>query len=91
MRVLVTGATGFVRTALCGMLNRPARLLPMPKSWLRFAASALGSPVLYERLCGSLQIDIGNARVVLDWSPPLGIDEELARTAHWLLHQDGSP
>lgn len=75
---------------LARALNQPARLLPVPQSWLRFAASALGRPGVYERLCGSLQIDICDAREVLDWSPPLTIDEELARTADWFRREDRS-
>lgn len=76
---------------LARALNRPARLLPVPQSWLRFAARALGRPGVYERLCGSLQIDIGDARQMLDWIPPLSVDEELERTARWFHGTGVSP
>ena len=60
-----------------------ARLLPVPAAWLRFAARSVGRPGIYDRLCGSLQVDIGHARQVLGWTPPVSVDEQLARTARW--------
>jgi nucleoside-diphosphate-sugar epimerase len=66
-------------------LGRKARVLPFPPAILRMAASIAGHPGVYERLCGSLQIDTGKTRKLLGWEPPLSIDEELVRTAHWFL------
>lgn len=71
-------------------LKRPARLLPVPPSWLRIATRALGRPGLYDRLCGSLRVDIHETRHTLDWKPPLTFDEELARTARWYLGHGAS-
>lgn len=76
---------------LARALNRPARLVPVPQSLLRFAARSLGRQGAYERLCGSLQIDIGDARRLLDWIPPLSVDDELERTARWLHGTDVEP
>jgi nucleoside-diphosphate-sugar epimerase len=70
---------------LARAMDRPARLFSIPSSWLRAAGSAIGRPGLYERLCASLQVDIGKANRVLDWSPQVSVDEELARTAEWFL------
>lgn len=66
-------------------LGRKARLLPFPPPMLSLAASIAGRPGIYERLCGSLQVDAGKARELLDWTPPLSVDAELARTASWYL------
>lgn len=66
-------------------LGRQARLVPVPPSLLRFAARAVGKPELYDRLCSSLQIDIEQTRRLLDWTPPVSVDEELRRTALWFL------
>lgn len=66
-------------------LGRKARLLPFPPSMLRLAASIAGRPGIYERLCGSLQVDTSKARELLGWSPPSSVDAELARTASWFL------
>lgn len=70
---------------LARALGRKAWLLPFPPAMLRIAAGIAGRPGLYERLCGSLQVDASKARELLGWRPPSTVDEELARTANWFL------
>ena len=71
-----------------GALGRPARLVPIPAWLLEAGASLLGKRALAQRLCGSLQVDISKTRELLNWSPPLGVDEALRRAAeHFLEHQ----
>ena len=60
-------------------MNRPARLLPVPKSVLMAAAAMLGKREMAQRLCGSLQVDISKARALLGWNPPVSLDEGLRR------------
>ena len=60
-------------------MNRPARLLPVPKSVLMATASMLGKRDMAQRLCGSLQVDISKARALLGWNPPVSVDEGLRR------------
>ena len=60
-------------------MNRPARLLPVPKSVLMAAAAILGKRDMAQRLCGSLQVDISKARTLLGWNPPVSVDEGLRR------------
>ena len=60
-------------------MNRPARLLPVPKSVLMAVASMLGKRDMAQRLCGSLQVDISKARALLGWNPPVSVDEGLRR------------
>lgn len=60
-------------------MRRPARLFPVPASVLWAAASVTGKRALAQRLLGSLQLDITRARTVLEWSPPLTVDESLRR------------
>lgn len=62
-------------------LNRPARLLPCPPVLLQMGASALGRASVAQRLLGSLRVDIAHTRAMLDWTPPIGVDEGLRRTA----------
>lgn len=62
-------------------LGRPARLVPVPTSLLRVAASAIGRGDVARRLLGSLQVDITHTKQRLDWSPPVSVDEGLARVA----------
>ena len=62
-------------------MGRPARLLPVPQSWLRYTAAMVGKPDVAQRLCGSLQVDISKTRQLLGWVPPLSLDEGLKRAA----------
>jgi nucleoside-diphosphate-sugar epimerase len=66
-------------------LGQPARLLPIPPRVLQGAFSILGIRDVGERLCGSLQVDIGKARELLGWTPPLSLDEGLRRAAQAYL------
>ena len=60
-------------------MGRPARLIPVPVSWLKLAAALVGKPDVGQRLCGSLQVDMEKTRCLLGWSPPLSLDEGLRR------------
>ena len=60
-------------------MGKPARLLPVPPSWLKVAAAIVGKQEMAQRLCGSLQVDISKTRELLGWVPSLGLDEGLAR------------
>ena len=62
-------------------LGRPARLVPLPASILKLAAAMMGKPGVAQRLCGSLQVDIDKTRRLLDWTPPLTLDEGLNKAA----------
>ncbi|RAS23133.1 UDP-glucose 4-epimerase family protein [Paraburkholderia bryophila] len=69
--------------AIGGHLHRPARLVPLPVSWLRVAGRLTGRTPQVERMIGSLRIDTTRIRAVLDWRPPHSTDEGLAATAGW--------
>lgn len=58
-------------------LGRPARLLPFPASWLRLAGRLTGRADQVERLVGSLQVDIGHTRRVLQWEPVCTVQQGL--------------
>lgn len=70
-------------------LGRPARLIPMPASLLEAGAVLLGRRDMAQRLCGSLQVDISKARNLLEWTPPITVNEGLRRVAQWFLHEKG--
>lgn len=57
----------------------PSYLVPVPSSLLMFGASMLGKKAVAQRLLGSLQVDIGKARKLLGWSPPVTVDDGLHR------------
>ena len=62
-------------------MGKPARLLPVPASWLQLAATLVGKRAVAQRLCGSLQVDIEKTRQLLGWSPPLTLDQGLKKAA----------
>ena len=66
-------------------LNKRARLLPCSTALLRLTANVARRPGIYERLCGSLQVDTDKTRELLGWAPPSSVDAELECTANWFL------
>lgn len=74
-------------TRLGRQLGRPARLLPVPAGLLKTGAAILGKRDLSQRLCGSLQVDIGHTRELLGWTPPLSVDDGLKATAVHFLNE----
>ena len=62
-------------------MGHPARLFYLPPVLLRLGASVLNRPGIYQRLCGSLQLDIAKTRQLLGWTPPVSVDEGLRRAA----------
>lgn len=66
-------------------LGRPARLIPVPVRALRAVAPLLGKADFAERLCGSLQVDIGKTRQVLGWARRVSVDAGLKQAAQYFL------
>ncbi|MDB5843509.1 MAG: NAD-dependent epimerase/dehydratase [Polaromonas sp.] len=62
-------------------MDCPAHLVPVPAAWLQQAAKLLGKGDVAQRLCGSLQVDIEKTRALLDWQPPLTLDQGLKKAA----------
>lgn len=74
---------------LARALGRPARLVPVPQALIEWAARLLGRQSFSQRLCGSLQVNIDKTRGLLGWTPPLTVDQALAKTAaHFLDRTD---
>ena len=63
--------------------ERPARLVRVPATMLRFAGAITGRGEEIRRLTGSLAVDISRARDLLAWAPPFSLDRGLAETARW--------
>lgn len=62
-------------------LGRPARLFYMPLVLLKVGALLMRKKSVYQRLTGSLQLDITKTQKLLDWTPPVTLDEGLRRVA----------
>ncbi|MGE6991994.1 UDP-glucose 4-epimerase family protein [Pseudomonas sp. NPDC047961] len=69
-------------------LGKPARLLPVPAALLEASALLFGKRATAQRLCGSLQVDISTTCERLGWTPPVRVDDALAKTAaYYLTHK----
>ena len=69
-------------------LGKKQRLLRVNQKILTFGFSILGKKDLAQRLCGSLQVDISKTKKLLNWVPPVSVDEGLRKTAqHFLKSQ----
>lgn len=66
---------------LGSMMGKSARLIPVPVAWLAFGAKLLGKREMLQSLCGSLQVDISKTCTLLNWKPPVSVDEGLRRAA----------
>ncbi|ERI50958.1 hypothetical protein N878_01575 [Pseudomonas sp. EGD-AK9] len=73
---------------LARLLGSRSWLLPIPATYLRAALRLIGRAGVAQRLCGELRVDIEKTRALLDWHPPVTVDEGLARTVtHYLEHR----
>ena len=62
-------------------MGQPARLFYLPPVVLKLGAALLNKPGIYQRLCGSLHLDIAKTRQLLGWTPPVSVDEGLRLAA----------
>lgn len=62
-------------------MGHPAHLFHTPPALLKLGAQLVNKPGIYQRLCGSLQLDIAKTRQLLGWVPPLSVEEGLRRAA----------
>lgn len=74
---------------IAAAMGTKARLLPVPMGMLELGARLLGRADVAQRLCGNLQVDISKTQALLDWQPPVSLDEGLRRTAVAFLNEVG--
>jgi nucleoside-diphosphate-sugar epimerase len=65
-------------------IGHPASLFYVPPSMLKLGAQVVNKPGIYQRLCGSLQLDIAKTRQLLGWTAPVSVDDGLRRAAEGL-------
>ena len=68
---------------IAAAMGRRDRLLSVPVALLKVAGRMTGHSGQIRRLCGSLAVDIAQTRRVIEWSPPVSLDEGLDRTVRW--------
>jgi len=70
-------------------MRRRVRLLPIPVSALRAAATLLGRQQEVMRLCGSLTVDVEPTRTLLQWQPPVTLQSGLVQTVEAYMRERG--
>lgn len=80
--------------SVCALAERLGRclgsrswLLPVPAMVLHAGLRVIGRGDVAQRLCGELRIDMDKTAALLQWRPPLSVDEALALTATHYLEQ----
>lgn len=76
--------TQLMRTIALSMGKTP-RLLPIPMSWIQAGSSVLNKQHIAQRICGSLQVEIGSTKDTLKWEPPVTFEEGIKRTVEAYL------
>lgn len=66
--------------ALADGLSIRVKLFLVPIFLLRFALGIIGKANVYDRLFGSLQLDIGKTKEYLDWRPPVRFHDAIKRS-----------
>lgn len=66
-------------------MGKTTRLFYIPPWLLRVGVAVVNKPSIYNRLCGSLQVDKNKTRQLLGWAPPVSVDEGLRRVAQEYL------
>lgn len=68
-------------------MGKPARLFPLPPRLLTAAALLLGKSKEAKRLLDALQVDANPATDVLNWTPPVSLEQGIQRTVEHFLRQ----
>ena len=66
--------------SIASALDQSPKLFPFPSALLKLAATATGKRSAYDRLCGSLTVDIALTKQKLSWSPPCTVQDSMQRT-----------
>lgn len=76
-------STAALVSSIASALERRARLVRVPAVLLRAAGALACHSDEMRRLTGNLVVDTSRMFRVLDWRPPLSLEEGLADTARW--------
>jgi nucleoside-diphosphate-sugar epimerase len=75
-------------TMLGQAMGKPARLIPVPQTWLETGLKLMGKASIAQRLCGNLTVDAMPATQLLGWKPVISVEQGLKATAkHFLAAQ----
>lgn len=61
-------------------MNKKCLLFFIHSKIFLFLGRLLGKQAIVERMCGSLQVDISNTKLLLNWSPPFSMEDGMLST-----------
>jgi nucleoside-diphosphate-sugar epimerase len=64
---------------IASTLGQPAKLFTVPTFLLKFLGFVIGKQSEINRLIGSLQIDNSHVREILNWTPPVSVEEGIRK------------
>ena len=64
---------------IASAMDQPVKLFSLPKVLLKFFSFITGKKKEMNKLIESLQIDNGYARKILNWTPPVSVEEGIRR------------
>lgn len=83
-------SVGQITDLLAQGMGLRSRQLAIPPRLMRGVARLLGRGGLYVQLCGSLRVDAGKARELLQWQPPLSAQDALRQAGRDYLAGKGA-
>ena len=66
-------------------LRSKSIIIPIPVCVLNFLFTAIGKKDYINKICSSLQVDIGKAITHLDWTPPVPLEDAMRKTSLFFL------
>lgn len=70
-------STTHILKVLSKALNRRSFLVPVPPKLLKLVAKLTGTSAYTDRLLSNLEVDSTNCFEILEWQPPLSVDESI--------------
>jgi nucleoside-diphosphate-sugar epimerase len=65
---------------IAGAMSKPCRLIPVPVGLMSITAKLLGRGATAQRLLSCLQVDIVKNKQLLQWSPPVRLEQSIRKT-----------
>lgn len=78
-------STSRLLSLIAEALQKPEKSIFIPLSFLRLATRLTNKLGIYNRLVGSLQVDISRTQQSLDWQPPFTVKEGINKTVQGLI------
>ena len=76
--------------SIASALHKSPMLIPFPPALLKLATTTAGKRSAYDRLCGSLTVDIALTKQNLSWTPPFTVQDSLQRTVDAFIQSKDS-